>query len=535
MKIVQGVMMILAAVIPLYFTGCVNEQAVKDSLSANEEYKQYLEMKQSGELDSDGQYIAPSEDEITIPGSGDILVSIANNQYLDIRGKLTDGTEVKDKCYLNAGDTLLVEKPVKQNAPTMYKFDRFELRTNDGYDIDFKVENAENDTFKLTIPESYRGKSLTLLPLGKFEDRSIVCRAVVIGENGGQTTANGRWGLVDDIKFNVDTPVEATTLTFSGTAGYTVKFEFDGDYYYVDETSDSGATITYNSVLFPSMKPSDTTPDYTVNLRKYVTVNFVASGYIDSVTVNGIKTELTDGKLKVKQDDTVNVKLKKRAFFEKSEYFNTPREHSDGCKEYTLKLQNKDRVELKIVLDNDPSNEEFDFEGVNISYYNQNGKQVSFENLREDEKFDITITAKENYTLVDNGIYFLDIGKIVDKNGVAKLTKVSKQESSAKIKEVLEKCLKKTFAVYLSESDETGTFEYKLDGDKLAVKDGDPVIVYVGQKLEVTYNARDGYKIPGAGAFGGDGAKKKITIDIPGDWEGKTLSLGDFDIEVKKE
>lgn len=91
------------------------------------------------------------------------------------------------------------------------------------------------------------------------------------------------------------------------------------------------------------------------------------------------------------------------------------------------------------------------------------------------------------------------------------------------------------FAVYLSENDETGTFEYSLDGNKLTVKNGNPVEVYTGQKLDVTYTTRNGYKIPGAGAFGTDGTKKKVTIEIPSDWEGKTLSLGDYGIEVKKE
>lgn len=534
MKAVQGVMLTLAAVIPLYFTGCVNTREIEDSLAVNEDYRQYLEIRENGALDLNGTVSIPTDDESTIPGSGDILVSIAKNQYLDVQCKLTDGTEIADKCCLNAGDTLLIENPVKQNASAIYKFDKFELNANDGYDVDFKVENAENNTYKLTIPDGYRGKSLTVLPLGKFEDRSVVCRAVVIGENGKQTTANGIWGLSDDTYCKVETPAEITTLTFSGTSGYVVKYEFDGDYYYVDETSDRGATVTYNSVSFPSMKPSDATPEYSIKLRRYVTLDFENSNYIDSITVNGIKTEPADNRLaKLKQDDVVNVKLKKGAVFENSEYADNPREHSDGCKEYTLKLPNKDRAELKIGFEN--VSVTGDFEGVNISYTDQNGKQTSAENLKDDEKYNITITAKDGYKLADNENHFLLNWQIGIKNGVAKLTKIPKNECSQKIREVLENCLKKMFAVYLTESDETGTFKYKLDGDKLTVKNGDPVVVYAGQKLDVTYTVRNGYKIPGAGAFGKDGTEKKVTVEIPSNWEGKTVSLGDYNIEVKKE
>lgn len=531
MKVVQGIMMTLAAIIPLYLTGCVNAQDIKDSLAANDEYKQYLEIKEKNELDSEGTVIPPSD--------GDILVSIAKNQYLDIQYKLTDGTNVGDYCYLHAGDSLLIGEPVKQNASSMYRFDGFKLKSNDGFDVDFEVESAEDNTYRLTIPENYRGKNLTVLPYGKFEERSVVCRAVVLDGDNNQTTANGTWGLSGDIHCDVNTPAEMTTLTFSGTEGYSVKYQFDGNYYYVENTSDVGATITENSVLFPSMKPSDATPEYTIKFRKYITLNFENFQYIDSITVNSVATELEDSRLtKLKQYDVVNVKLKKGAFFEKSDYTNDSRELSDGCKEYTITLPKSERADLKIGFENAPTeNKNEDMrEVVNISYTDQNGEQISADKLKDGEKYDITITVKENsrYKLVDNGFYIFNIGQIVDKNGTAKLSKIPKNECDQKIDEVLDKCLKKIFAVYLSESDEKGTFEYSLDGDKLTVKSGNPVNVYTGQKLDVTFTANNGYKIPGVGAFGTDGTKKKVTIEIPDDWEGKTLSLGDFGIEVKE-
>ncbi len=532
MKIVQGLLMAFGAIIPLCLTGCVSEQNIRDDLAAQEDYQRYLELQKGGSLDSEGCYIVESEED-DIPGNGDIQVSFAENSFLDMRYKLSDGTDVTDRCCLSAGDTLYVEAPQrKETTVSTYQFDRLEIKANDGYDVDFKFENAENGALKLTIPESYRGKSLTVLPKGKFEDRSVVCKAVVIGENGETTAAGGRWGLSDDTYCKAEETSEATTLTFSGTAGYTIKYDFDGNYFYVDETSDDGATVRYNSVSFPSMKPSDKTPEYTVKLRKFVTVEFVHPDYIDSITVNGNKAELTtDGKLaKLRQKDNVVVKLKKGAVIDSPEYTDTPREHSDGCKEYTLKLPDKERAELKIAWGSGAPSEKLDFDGVNILYKDKDGKSVAFENLVDNEKYDITITAKDNYKLVDDSFHFLNIGKVVDKNGVAKLNNIPKEKCHEKIAEVLEKCLKKKFAVYLSENDKMGAFEYKLDGDKFTVKDVEPVEVYVGQKLKVTYTVHNGYKIQGS-----IGKTKNVTVEIPEDWEGKTLMLGDFGIEVKME
>ncbi len=532
MKIVQGLLTAFGAIIPLCLTGCVSEQDIRDDLAVQEDYQRYLELQKSGALDSEGCYSTASEEEADIPGSGDILISFADNSFLDMRYKLSDGTFVTDKCCLSVGDTLYVEAPQrKETTVSTYQFDRLEIKANDGYDVNFEFENAENGAFKLTIPESYRGKSLTVLPKGKFEDRSVVCKAVVIGENGETTTAGGRWGLSDDTYCKTEETSEATTLTFSGTAGYTVKYDFDGNYFYVDETSDDGATVRYNSVSFPSMKPSDKTPEYTIKLRKFVTVEFDTPAYIDSITVNGNKAELTDGKLtKLRRKDNVVVKLKKGAVIDSPEYADTPREHSDGCKEYTLKLPDKEKAELKVTWGSGAASEKLDFDGVNISYTDKDGKLIAFENLVDNEKYDITITAKDNYKLVDDGFHFLNIGKVVDKNGVANLNNIPKEKCHEKIAEVLENCLKKQFAVYLSEADEMGEFEYKLDGKKFTVKGMEPVAVYAGQKLKVTYTAHDGYKIQGS-----IGKTKNVTVEIPEDWEGKTLVLGDFGIEVKTE
>ena len=398
--------MTLAAIVPLYLTGCVNAQDIEDNLAVNDEYKQYVELRDNNKLDSEGTVFPPSD--------GDILVSIAKNQYLDIRYTLADGTEVEDYCYLNTGDSLLIGEPVKQNASSMYRFDGFKLKSNDGFGVNFEVESADDNTFKLTIPESYRGKNLTILPYGIFEKRSVVCRAVVLDGDNNQTTANGTWGLSNDIQYEVDTPAEMTTLTFSGTEGYSVKYQFDGDYYYVENTSDIGATITKNSILFPAMKPSDVTPEYTIKFRKYITLNFENYQYIDSITVNSVTTELENNRLtKLKQYDVVNVKLKKGAFFEKSDYTNDFRELSDGCKEYTITLPKSERANLKIGFENTPTEDkrEDNRESVNISYTDQNGKPVSADNLKDEEKYDITITAKDGYKLVDNEFHFLYIDR----------------------------------------------------------------------------------------------------------------------------
>ncbi len=350
MKYAQSLLTAFGLVIPLCLTGCVNEQEIRDSLAANEDYQTYLELQQSGMLDDDGCYSVANE-ETDIPGNGDILVSFADNRFLDMRYKLSDGTYVTDSCYLSAGDTLYVEAPQrKETSVNTYQFDKLEIKSNDGFEVNFEFKDTENDTLKLTIPESYRRKSLTVLPEGMFAERSILCRAVVIDENGVTSTANGRWGLSDDTYCKIEDSSEITTLTFSGTAGYTVKYEFDGNYYYVVEPNPNEATITYNSVLFPAVKPSEEASDYTIKLRKFVTVAFINAAYIDSVTVNGTKAELTDGKLpKLRQDDKVVVNLKKGASIEKTEYTDAPREHSDGCKEYTLKLPNKEKAELILI------------------------------------------------------------------------------------------------------------------------------------------------------------------------------------------
>lgn len=231
----------------LSLTGCngekfaLIEKNVLKQIGDDENYRKYLELKEAGQLDEDGNYnmgamlSEESADSEAVPGDGDICVSIGKNPFLDIVCRLSDGTEFTDKCNINAGDTLYVDKPqLKSSGSSTYHFDRFRINANDGFEFKAKFEETSDGGYKLTIPEDYRGNSLTVLPLGKYEDRVVKCRVFIKSGETEEQSDEGiwSWSLYDeDLHFKRVNNDNCTELVFSPTASYMVRFTYNRDIY----------------------------------------------------------------------------------------------------------------------------------------------------------------------------------------------------------------------------------------------------------------------------------------------------------------
>lgn len=550
MKVVHRIIISLAAAVPLLLAGCSDNGGgsgggsdgadVDGYLSGDENYQQYLKLRDNGLLDENGNYIIPENGADKIAGSGDILVSFADNRYLDMRYRLPDGTVVTDKCFLNAGDTIVTEKPaLKGSAATTYRLDRFELRSNDDYDISFSFEQDATDTYKLTIPEDFLGKNITILPLGKYLDRSVLCRAVDYDENENEVTVDGAWSLLNDVYCKVGKQSEITTLTFSGITGYAVKFDFDPDYYYVVDTSDSGADIIKGSVIFPSVQPSLPTPDYEVKLRRFVNFKFNNKEYLEKIAVDGIEYDRASGALsKLKQQSVVEVTLKDGfRLAPTGSYISEPHRGIGSCSHTIVVPNASEIITLDIIRDDgDPNGDSSGYnsqkyESVNVKYINRDTNKATATPL-PDMEYDLEITPKPGYALVDP-FRFLGIGDKIENdgaNGVAKLSKIKGSDCDAKIKEIIGECLQELIYVYLTRTDGYGgSYEYYYNGEKITANS---VGVLEGDEIELTYKLNENGDYCLRGAFNAKKYEKTEKLEIKSEAAGKTLGLSDFKISV---
>ena len=105
--------------------------------------------------------------------------------------------------------------------------------------------------------------------------------------------------------------------------------------------------------------------------------------------------------------------------------------------------------------------------------------------------------------------------------------KFSKYNDGKTIQGILDKQLKKIYAVNLIPSDKYGSFEYELDGNPVS---SGMITFYEGQKLKATYKINDTetYKIDKL--FGGK--SDKVSKELTAEDNGKTIGADFFEIKV---
>lgn len=225
----------ISVIICLVFllSGCsaVESIALRASVPA-EDYQEYAALRDSGQLDQDGQYIVPQLDEAgeLEPGESGIHVTFAKNAYLDIPYYLDPELKQEaseDECTLQPGDCLYYDPKniVCDHPHTLnYGFDRFAVfeYTGDGKrgkELSWGVENAEPGVV-LRIPEDYEGTELSVVPLGRYENRTLEFSDYYIDGSDQQRELTGTWIVNDE-------QITKSSMDISITESLYVDYRYD--------------------------------------------------------------------------------------------------------------------------------------------------------------------------------------------------------------------------------------------------------------------------------------------------------------------
>ena len=286
------------ALLALSLTGCssannyLEDQMVKKSgVLENADYLTYEGYVNDGRIDDEGYYTETTEE--AVENRAPVHVTFAENNNLKIQ-YYSDPEHLvqlnQSACYLNPGDSIYALVEIKDEVfSSMYEFAGF--RT---FEADSKGTLKETDSvsisgtgtdYVLSISKNFKGSELSIEPIGAYQKRVISLKDYCVDDNGNKTVLNGTW-LVNDKEYNSD------TVEISPVSSYIISYQYDSDeyFYMASEPECYYNNNTDGVVIFKQREPSDSTPDYSVELHEYITVSLV-SDMDRSVSINGSESQ----------------------------------------------------------------------------------------------------------------------------------------------------------------------------------------------------------------------------------------------------
>lgn len=279
----------------------------KSGIIQDETYMDYKMQMEAGNADEEGYYVE-SEQQVE---NASIHVTFSKNNNLDIEyytdaaySNSVDGTS----CYMNPGNTIYAKIAVSKDVySSMYEFASFNICEYDmegnrtvlsGWSHDISKSDDEW-TVAVQIPTEFKGTELSLEPIGQYKLRKITLNDYYTDETDDVYPLDGTW-MIDEEKCTND------TVDISAISSYIISYEYDNEEYFY---ASSKPECYYSNneegvVIFKQREATDETEDYSVELRKYITVALI-SGIDREVSINGenkqtlkANTELDISKLK---------------------------------------------------------------------------------------------------------------------------------------------------------------------------------------------------------------------------------------------
>ena len=177
-------MLLISAAITITFSGCgtvndyiENKLIEQSGLNQDENYINYVNKEENGNVDSEGYY---KEIEETEP-AGKIHVTFSTNNNLIVNYYEDQECAVSidtNHCYLEPGDLIYaVPKSSDDISSSEYYFDHFIIYDYDhigncNLTDDLKVELLQNK-YVIMIPEDFDGDEISINPVGSFNKRQI--------------------------------------------------------------------------------------------------------------------------------------------------------------------------------------------------------------------------------------------------------------------------------------------------------------------------------------------------------------------------
>ena len=184
-------------------TGCASaEEKLEKYLleSGDEAYLKYLELKENGQLDSDGYYL---DSEIISAMSDNkaenISVTLSENTFLDISyfkdADMTIPLSPDEDIMLSAGDSVYASEPVvKSDLSGVFGFSEYRIyEWKDGEKILIATNDSDRKTV-FTMPSDFKGNDIIIEPVGEYIESQLKFSAKDISTNrqvSGKWTVNG--------------------------------------------------------------------------------------------------------------------------------------------------------------------------------------------------------------------------------------------------------------------------------------------------------------------------------------------------------
>ena len=284
----------LGTMLLLVMIGCIGaksyleDQMVKKSgILENADYLTYEGYVNDGRIDDEGYYTESTEE--SVENHAPVHVTFADNNNLKIQ-YYADAQHLtqlsQSACYLNPGDSIYAIVEIQDNVfSSMYEFIGFRTFEVDGNgalkDTDSISVSGSGTEYTLSISKNYKGSELSVEPIGAYRQRVISLKDYCVDDNGKRTELDGTW-LVNDKEYNTD------KVEISPVSSYIISYQYDSDeyFYMASEPECYYNNNTDGVVIFKQREPSDSTPDYSVDLHKYFAVSLV-SDMDRSISING--------------------------------------------------------------------------------------------------------------------------------------------------------------------------------------------------------------------------------------------------------
>lgn len=286
--------LILGMILLLAMTGCsransyLEDQMVKKSgVLENADYLTYEGYVNDGRIDEEGYYTEPTEEPVRNRAPVHVTFAENNNlkiQYFSDAEHLTQMSQ--SDCYLNPGDSIYaiveIQDEVRNSMYEFAGFRTFELDENGMLKNTNTVSIiGAGSEYILSISKDYEGSELSIEPIGAYQQRTISLKDFCVDDSGKKTELDGTW-LVNDKEYNTD------KVEISPVSSYIISYQYNSDEYFF-MASEPECYYSNNAdgiVIFKQREPSDSTPDYSVELHKYISVSLV-SDMSRNISING--------------------------------------------------------------------------------------------------------------------------------------------------------------------------------------------------------------------------------------------------------
>lgn len=328
---------LLALALVLALTGCsaaMEKRALKKSgIYEKEEYLNYQAALEAGTVVPEGEYRGYSSDAAEFLKEADkpagepegVKVTLAENSRLTV-SLYADEEKTKpvagDGTVLPSGTALYAAVTVRgEQSGDKYVFDGFRIRAvkGDGT-VEVTEQRAASDGLVCVVP-SDGTRALSILPLGRYEDRVLTLSAQRFTSSGKKEAMSGQW-LVNGER------VDTARVMIGSAAGYEVKFDYStvAESYYPDRASASPeiAEDAGGVAVFRRQEPKGGAESFSLVFRPYIKLTLSTKDYIwllrdgivKSVTVNGEELKKVDRKTvelgdRFKIGDRIVIRVKK--------------------------------------------------------------------------------------------------------------------------------------------------------------------------------------------------------------------------------